>query len=57
MCGIFGVVSKNDKQLDRSACKRALNKLSWRGPDLTTSTLWKERVFLGQSILSITGAD
>ena len=56
MCGIFGVVSKNNKQLDESACKRALNKLSWRGPDLTTSTLWEGRVFLGQSILSITGS-
>ena len=55
MCGIFGVVSKNDKRLDLSACKRALNKLNWRGPDLTTSTFWKDNVFIGQSILSITG--
>ena len=56
MCGIFGVVSKTYKKLDQSACKRALGKLSWRGPDFSIHTFWEDRVFLGQSILSITGS-
>ena len=55
MCGIFGVVSKTHKKLDQPACMSALSALNWRGPDFSTHTFWKDRVFLGQSILSITG--
>lgn len=55
MCGIFTVVSKKQNGLDISACKRGLSKLSWRGPDYSTYFLFNNEVFLGQSILSITG--
>jgi len=56
MCGILNVVSKSGKPLNPSVCRRALSKLSWRGPDYITSEMRNEgRLFLGQSILSITG--
>ena len=55
MCGIFSVISKTEHPLDLSRCLRSLSKLSWRGPDLSTHLLWGNNVFLGQSILSITG--
>lgn len=55
MCGILTVIRKSDKQLDISACRRALSRLSWRGPDLCVSEVWQDRVFLGQTVLSLTG--
>lgn len=56
MCGILNVISKNGKDLDLAACRRALSYLTWRGPDLTTYKVWDSRIFWGQTILSITGA-
>ena len=55
MCGILAVVPKVDFRLDPSACRRALSTLSWRGPDHTVSEVWKDRVFIGQTVLSLTG--
>ena len=55
MCGILTVAGKSGDQLDPSACRRALSSLSWRGPDLCVASIWRERVFLGQTVLSLTG--
>src|SRR4030067_1889870 len=55
MCGILNVISKNGKDLDLAACRRALSYLTWRGPNLTTYKTWDNRVFWGQTILSLTG--
>ncbi|HUR91677.1 MAG TPA: asparagine synthase-related protein [Gemmatimonadaceae bacterium] len=55
MCGILAVIRKTERPLDVAACRRALSGLSWRGPDLLASSTWNERVFLGQTILSLTG--
>ena len=55
MCGILTVVRKSDRELDLRACRRALSRLSWRGPDLCIPTAWNDRVFLGQTVLSLTG--
>lgn len=54
MCGILLVVSKTGG-LDPPACRRALSTMSWRGPDFSISRTWENRVFLGQTVLSITG--
>ena len=56
MCGILAVVRKAGGPLDISACRRALSSLSWRGPDFCMSAVWYDRVFLGQTVLSLTGA-
>ncbi len=55
MCGILTVAGKSGDPLDPSACRRALSSLSWRGPDLCVASIWRERVFLGQTVLSLTG--
>ena len=55
MCGILAVIPKADFRLDPSACRRALSTLSWRGPDHTASEIWKDQVFIGQTVLSLTG--
>jgi asparagine synthase (glutamine-hydrolysing) len=55
MCGILAVIPKSEGRLDPSACRRALSTLSWRGPDHTISEIWKNRIFIGQTILSLTG--
>ena len=55
MCGILTVVQKADFRLDPSACRRALSHLSWRGPDLSVSAVWNDRVFIGHNVLSLTG--
>ena len=55
MCGILSVIKKKNNELDARACRRALGCLTQRGPDLCTSQIWNQRVFLGQTILSITG--
>jgi asparagine synthase (glutamine-hydrolysing) len=54
MCGVLDVVDKSGRGLDLSACRRALSAMNWRGPDKAVSTV-RERVFLGQTILSLTG--
>ena len=55
MCGILAVIPKADFRLDPSACRRALSTLSWRGPDHTISEVWENQVFIGQTVLSLTG--
>ena len=55
MCGILSVISKSGKELDLSACRRALSCLTMRGPDLCTYKVWEGCAFFGQTILSITG--
>src|ERR1051326_6604989 len=54
MCGILAAVSKTGA-LDPSACRRALSAMYWRGPDFAFSREWDDRLFLGQTVLSITG--
>jgi asparagine synthase (glutamine-hydrolysing) len=55
MCGILVVVAKDGRELDLPACRRALSTMSWRGPDLCASSSHDGRVFLGQTVLSLTG--
>jgi asparagine synthase (glutamine-hydrolysing) len=54
MCGILVAFNKKEK-IDDSACRRAFSNLMWRGPDSSFSFVWEDRLFYGQSILSITG--
>jgi asparagine synthase (glutamine-hydrolysing) len=54
MCGILAIVTK-DGRVDPSACRRALSAMYWRGPDFAFSSVWEDRLFLGQTVLSITG--
>lgn len=54
MCGILVVLAKTG-QVDPSACRRALATMHWRGPDFRFSRIWEDRLFLGQTVLSITG--
>ncbi|MEC9332038.1 MAG: asparagine synthase-related protein [Verrucomicrobiota bacterium] len=55
MCGVLAVISKSDFQLDLHTCRQALSTMSWRGPDHIFSEVWKDRVFIGQNILALTG--
>ena len=54
MCGILIALAKTG-QLEPPACRRALAAMYWRGPDRTCSHVWEDRLFLGQTTLSITG--
>src|SRR5271169_2489992 len=54
MCGILLAYSKQER-INPAACRRALSILSWRGPDSSNYHLWDNCLFLGQTILSITG--
>ncbi len=54
MCGILAVWSKQ-AVVDAPACRRALSTMAWRGPDFMSSRVWQDRLFLGQTVLSITG--
>ena len=55
MCGILAVYSKKEK-LNRDRCISALKTISWRGPDLSFHDfLEDDRLFMGQTVLSITG--
>src|SRR5712691_7697137 len=54
MCGILVAFWKTGS-LDASACRRALSAMHWRGPDFAYSRVWEDRLFLGQTVLSITG--
>jgi asparagine synthase (glutamine-hydrolysing) len=55
MCGILTVISKKASRLDLAACNRALSYLTNRGPDLSCGEMVSDGLFLGQTILSITG--
>ena len=54
MCGILLVLAKTGP-LDPEACHRALATMEGRGPDFAFSRVWEERLFIGQTVLSITG--
>lgn len=54
MCGILVVLSKTGP-VAPEVCRRALSTMSWRGPDFAYSRVWENRLFLGQTVLSITG--
>lgn len=54
MCGILVVLAKTGR-LDLSACRRALSTMHWRGPDFSFARVWEDRLFMGQTVLSITG--
>jgi asparagine synthase (glutamine-hydrolysing) len=56
MCGILLIHSKRGP-LDREKCSGSLEKLKKRGPDFFYSHFeYDDRLFLGQTILSITGS-
>jgi len=54
MCGILVALAKTGP-IDAALCRRALATMYWRGPDLSFSEVWDGRLFLGQTVLSITG--
>jgi asparagine synthase (glutamine-hydrolysing) len=56
MCGLLTVIQKQHRELDISSCRRALSYLSWRGPDLNVSSVWKGFLFTGHNVLSLTGS-
>jgi len=56
MCGLLTVIQKKHRTLDISSCRRALSYLSWRGPDLNVSSVWKDFLFIGHNVLSLTGS-
>ena len=57
MCGILIVVRKNDSPLKEEApsLHRALSNLRFRGPDYEFETYPHERLYFGQTVLSLTG--
>jgi asparagine synthase (glutamine-hydrolysing) len=55
MCGIFLKINRGSERLDVSQCNRALSTLSRRGPDLTVSKIIDKNIFIGHTILSLTG--
>ena len=57
MCGIFIAFSKKEVSLDIDKCRLSLKKMSHRGPDFMFDSLqFKDRLYMGQTILSITGS-
>ena len=55
MCGIFAVINKNKENLNLDKCRKALNLLNKRGPDWKVEKKIDKHIYLGQSILSMTG--
>ena len=55
MCGIFILVAKNLNKFDLNKCKTSLKVLEKRGPDKVFYKTLQNRIFYGQTILSITG--
>jgi len=55
MCGILVVVRKRRAALDLPGCRLALSGMFKRGPDSSVDYVWNDRVFIGQTILSLTG--
>jgi asparagine synthase (glutamine-hydrolysing) len=54
MCGILVVLSK-EGAIDAPACRRAMSTMVWRGPDFCVSRVWQDRLFLSQTVLSLSG--
>lgn len=57
MCGIFVAIHKKDdlSESNLPLYHRALNLLSFRGPDLKNETIFNRNLYLGQTVLSLTG--
>jgi len=56
MCGILVIISKTQKPLIRGKCVDAFRSIYTRGPDVQKYQFFeKKRLFIGNSILSITG--
>lgn len=57
MCGIFVAIHKKTKlnQSDESVYHRATAALSFRGPDLKIESTFYNQLYLGQTVLSLTG--
>jgi asparagine synthase (glutamine-hydrolysing) len=55
MCGIFIVINKKSQPLNLSKCKTALSKMHRRGPDWSFYKIIKNNIFIGQTVLSMTG--
>ena len=55
MCGIFAVINKTKKKLDENLCIDALNILKFRGPDDQSYIKIENKLFFGQTLLSVTG--
>ena len=57
MCGIFIAFSKKQVALDIDKCKLSLEGMSHRGPDFLFDSLqYNDRLYMGQTILSVTGS-
>jgi asparagine synthase (glutamine-hydrolysing) len=57
MCGIFIAFSKKETSLDLNKCRLCLEEMSHRGPDFMFDSLqFSDRLYMGQTILSITGS-
>jgi asparagine synthase (glutamine-hydrolysing) len=54
MCGILVAFAKAGP-IDVAGCRRALSTTHWRGPDFSYWRVWEDRLFVGQTVLSITG--
>ena len=54
MCGIFICINKK-KKLNIEKCHRAFSNLIWRGTDHSFHKIFKDKIFFGQTILSING--
>ena len=55
MCGILLIVSKN--KLNKHECLKAERLIKSRGPDFVNNSFFsRDRIFLSNSILSITGS-
>ena len=55
MCGIFCVIKKKGK-INPEKCKKTLAMLNHRGPDWSFYKTFDEKVFMGQTVLSMTGS-
>jgi asparagine synthase (glutamine-hydrolysing) len=54
MCGIFGYISFNEKQVDRERFDSALKTIAHRGPDFQKSTFYDDnRIGFGHARLSV----
>lgn len=57
MCGIFVAIHKKSdlEESSKTAYHRALASLSFRGPDLKIESSFYHQLYLGQTVLSLTG--
>ena len=56
MCGVFAVISKKKKPLDKTRCLEAANLIYNRGPDSLKYEFFKNAtLFISNTVLSITG--